>query len=160
MRKPVAVYLELLSSFAFMQGLDLANAWLVDFGTGSGSAAVAGKLIGLNVLALDSNGDCLKALAALLTAPVVENWHDACWEVLSREERTQHKDELASAMKGDPVSQVLNFEEAALALPAPEPGPQLHLGWNNSTWSSAAAAGAADRVAAAASAAAAATKPN
>jgi hypothetical protein len=150
MRKPVAVYLELLSSFAFMQGLDLANAWLVDFGTGSGSAAVAGKLIGLNVLALDSNGDCLKALAALLTAPVVENWHDACWEVLSREERTQHKDELASAMKGDPVSQVLNFEEAALALPAPEPG----------TSSAAAAAGAAVLVAAAAAAAAAATKPN
>ena len=150
MRKPVAVYLELLSSFAFMQGLDLANAWLVDFGTGSGSAAVAGKLIGLNVLALDSNGDCLKALAALLTAPVVENWHDACWEVLSREERTQHKDELASAMKGDSVSQVLNFEEVALALPAPEP-------W---TSSAAAAAGAAVPVAAAASAAAAATKPN
>ena len=150
MRKPVAVYLELLSSFAFMQGLDLANAWLVDFGTGSGSAAVAGKLIGLNVLALDSNGDCLKALAALLTAPVVENWHDACWEVLSREERTQHKDELASAMKGDPVSQVLNFEEAALALPAPEHG----------TSSAAAAAGAAVTVAAAAAAAAAATKPN
>ena len=150
MRKPVAVYLELLSSFAFMQGLDLANAWLVDFGTGSGSAAVAGKLIGLNVLALDSNGDCLKALAALLTAPVVENWHDACWEVLSREERTQHKDELASAMKGDSVSQVLNFEEAALALPAPEPG----------TSSAAAAAGAAVPVAAAAAAAAAATKPN
>jgi hypothetical protein len=150
MRKPVAVYLELLSSFAFMQGLDLANAWLVDFGTGSGSAAVAGKLIGLNVLALDSNGDCLKALAALLTAPVVENWHDACWEVLSREERTQHKDELASAMKGDPVSQVLNFEEAALALPAPEHG----------TSSAAAAAGAAVLVAAAAAAAAAATKPN
>jgi hypothetical protein len=150
MRKPVAVYLELLSSFAFMQGLDLANAWLVDFGTGSGSAAVAGKLIGLNVLALDSNGDCLKALAALLTAPVVENWHDACWEVLSREERTQHKDELASAMKGDSVSQVLNFEEAALALPAPEPG----------TSSAAAAAGAAVLVAAAAAAAAAATKPN
>ena len=150
MRKPVAVYLELLSSFAFMQGLDLANAWLVDFGTGSGSAAVAGKLIGLNVLALDSNGDCLKALAALLTAPVVENWHDACWEVLSREERTQHKDELASAMKGDPVSQVLNFEEVALALPAPEPG----------TSSAAAAAGAAVPVAAAAAAAAAATKPN
>jgi hypothetical protein len=150
MRKPVAVYLELLSSFAFMQGLDLANAWLVDFGTGSGSAAVAGKLIGLNVLALDSNGDCLKALAALLTAPVVENWHDACWEVLSREERTQHKDELASAMKGDPVSQVLNFEEVALALPAPEPG----------TSSAAAAAGAAVLVAAAAAAAAAATKPN
>ena len=157
MRKPVAVYLELLSSFAFMQGLDLANAWLVDFGTGSGSAAVAGKLIGLNVLALDSNGDCLKALAALLTAPVVENWHDACWEVLSREERTQHKDELASAMKGDSVSQVLNFEEAALAMPAPEPGPHYHLGWKSSA---AAAAGAADRVAAAASAAAAATKPN
>jgi hypothetical protein len=157
MRKPVAVYLELLSSFAFMQGLDLANAWLVDFGTGSGSAAVAGKLIGLNVLALDSNGDCLKALAALLTAPVVENWHDACWEVLSREERTQHKDELASAMKGDSVSQVLNFEEAALALPAPEPGPHYHLGWKSSA---AAAAGAAVPVAAAASAAAAATKPN
>ena len=150
MRKPVAVYLELLSSFAFMQGLDLANAWLVDFGTGSGSAAVAGKLIGLNVLAVDSNGDCLKALAALLTAPVVENWHDACWEVLSREERTQHKDELASAMKGDSVSQVLNFEEATLALPAPEPG----------TSSAAAAAGAAVPVAAAAAAAAAATKPN
>ena len=146
MRKPVAVYLELLSSFAFMQGLDLANAWLVDFGTGSGSAAVAGELIGLNVLALDSNGDCLKALAALLTAHVVENWHDACWEVLSREERTQHKDELASVMKGDSVSQVLNFEEATLALPAPEPGTSYAV----------AAAGAAVPVAAAAAA----TKPN
>jgi len=119
MRKPIALYLELFSSFAFLQGLDLSNAWLVDFGTGSGSAAVAGKLIGLNVLALDTNPACLAAVATLLEAPMVENWHVAISEVMGKDD-AKRKRELADAVKEAIASTVrtLEFSAGAEGTPA------------------------------------------
>lgn len=114
MRKPIALYLELFSSFAFLQGLDLSNAWLVDFGTGSGSAAVAGKLIGLNVLALDTNPACLAAVATLLEAPMVENWHVAISEVMGKDD-AKRKRELADAVKEAIASTVPSATQSARA---------------------------------------------
>ena len=116
MRKPIALYLELFSSFAFLQGLDLSNAWLVDFGTGSGSAAVAGKLIGLNVLALDTNPACLAAVATLLEAPMVENWHVAISEVMGKDD-AKRKRELADAVK-EAIASTLEFSAGAEGTPA------------------------------------------